>query len=72
MRLTLDRSAGIASVRDELAAGLEKHARELENNHASRPVSGPLLWNIRVAVDYLRHTTDTHLSKLLQPLISTG
>jgi hypothetical protein len=72
MRLTLDRSAGIASVRDELAAGLERHARELENNHASRPVSGPLLWNIRVAVDYLRHTTDTHLSKLLQPLISTG
>jgi hypothetical protein len=72
MRLTLDRSAGIASVRSELAEGLEKHASELENNHATRPVSGPLLWNIRVAVDYLRHASDGQLGKLLQPLISAG
>src|SRR5579862_6482340 len=73
MRLVpLDRDAGLETLRNTMIAALTQHAHELEHNNASQPVSGPLLWNLRLAADYLRHTRDVHLSQLLEPLMSTN
>lgn len=52
-----------------IADALEIHGREMEQNHHRKPVSGPLLWNITIAADYLRYADDMALSKLLSPLL---
>lgn len=49
-----------------IADGLEKNANEL--SAGNEPVSGPLIWNLRLAAAYLREADHTALRPLLAPL----
>jgi hypothetical protein len=64
----LVRDSTLEAFRDSITRGLVHHAVQLEANHTFEPVSGPLLWNIRMAVDYLNGCTADSLRLLLSPL----
>jgi hypothetical protein len=63
---------GQRALANSIADALETHGSDMEQNHHVKPVSGPLLWNIRIAADYLRHADDKALSRLLSPLLSNS
>ena len=64
----LSRGGTFEEFRNSVAGGLDAHAASLEADHASEPVSGPLLWNLKLASDYLKGAKEAKLKTLLAPL----
>ncbi|MDP3492775.1 MAG: hypothetical protein Q8R82_06640 [Hyphomonadaceae bacterium] len=69
------RSDAIAATRgpmpmfcNTLADGFDRLWQSLERNHGKEKVSGPLIWNLRLAADYLRKGNPERLRLLLKTL----
>jgi hypothetical protein len=53
---------------DSIAKKMSGIADDLVTNAKIRPVSGPLVWNLRLAADYIRTADVDRIRSLLAPL----